>query len=378
MQFIVENKALTKALGLVKGSIRQSTIPVLCHVAVETDKANSRLKIRSSNLEREAEVAVPAEIITDGSAALPGEVLCALARRLPNGGQSEVTKNGRCVKLVSGAAKFDLRYLELTDFPLAKVMPAEGVTRFALPAAQLQTLIASVLYAANPKDNRAFCRGPSLAVEGKKLVATAMDGFRLAEQSVPIPKGAAAMPTVFLPVESAQHILEMLAQADPESAVDLAVSASLLEVRHGEDRIATSLIEARPLDYKHLIPSRETIAAQFRPYVLSEAIERSLCVYLGEKDQNAKSPALHLAFADNGITLEAGVAGKETAAETLEAETNGHDLTFRVDARYFSDALKAWPESTTVSIGQEAPGKAIMLVADNKPEAVHLVMPMKL
>jgi DNA polymerase III subunit beta len=369
MKFVVENEAFAKALAQVKGSIRQSSIPILCHVAVEALPGN-QLKIRSCNLERETEVVLPAEVSAQGSAALPGEVLCALSRRLAKGGQSEFAKTSERVKLTSGASSYDFRYLELKDFPISRPIGDDAV-RFSLPSSELRKLISSVMYAANAKEQRAYCRGPWLQAQGKRLVALATDSLRMAECAIDLPKGAASMPSIIVPLEACQQIIDVVTDVDE---VELAVSSSMLEVRAGSVRLATSLIDGRPIDYKHLIPKREDDPVTVHPYVLSEAVDRAMTVYLGEREPNRRS-ALTLALGKGAIKLEAGVAGNEQATETIEADTNGHDISFRIDARFLSDALKAFPETATVGVQQEEYGKPVLFWAPQTPEMVHVVMP---
>lgn len=376
MQFIVENEAFAKALNLVKGSIRQSSIPILCHIAVEAGKDN-KLKLRASNLERETEVAIPAEVIKEGSGALPGEVLCAMSRRLSKGGQAEVTKTGgERVKVVSGSSKFDLRYLALDDFPGGKVMGDDAV-EFTLPASWLKALLSHTLYAANPKDKRTYCQGPHLIADGPKLVAMATDGLRLAEYTVDLPKGAATMPSISIPIEACQQILDMLAEAKETDSVHLAVSSALLEVRYESARLATALIDGRPIDYKHLIPKRETPAdASVKPYALSEAIERTMVVYLGAALSMGAKHSIGLKLGNGAIALDAGNnTSMGLAGETVEAETNGHDVSFRIVADYLAQALKIFPETVTVDIRQAGREKPILLAAPERPEMVHVIMP---
>ena len=100
-----------------------------------------------------------------------------------------------------------------------------------------------------------------------------------------------------------------------------------------------------------------------------------MTVYLGSRDQSSKQPALGLTFAKGEIKLEAGVVGNEQATEIIEAETNGHDVSFKINADFLSQALKVFPETATVGVQQDAYGKPILFAAPETPEMVHVVMP---
>ena len=144
MQFIVENEKFANALGLAKGCIRASTIPILAHIALSA-KA-SVVTVRATNQEREIEAEVPAEVAIEAAIALPGEVLAGLVRRLPKGGELALALKGDRATIVSGTASFDLRTLPLVDFPEFRETPDDAVT-FDVPCTDLKRLINETVYA---------------------------------------------------------------------------------------------------------------------------------------------------------------------------------------------------------------------------------------
>ena len=370
MKFIVENEAFSRALALVKNCVKASTIPILGHIAVEA--RGSEVIVRATNLEREVEAIVPAEVEQDGGAALPGDVLVGLVKRLAKGGQCQIDwKDGRA-KLVSGASKYDLRTLELTDFPIRKKL-ADELTTFSMAPEALRSILHTVSYAADIKHPKVYAQGVCLHVAGQRLVAVATDHHRLARRFVDLPKGAAGMPSVVIPVEGARAIVDLLGSA--EGDVELAVSPALVEVRLPGVRLTTALLDTVFPNYEQIIPKSEDVAALVRPYVLAEAVERAMVVYLGASDPHKKQPSIRVATGDGNIALEAGSAGSESARESVEAETNGHAAKFNLTAAYLSEMLKVWPESAVVAVTQEAQGSPVRFTAEACPEQLHLVMP---
>jgi DNA polymerase III subunit beta len=123
------------------------------------------IAVRATNLDREVEVNFPGEVCEVGSAALPGEVLAALVRRLPNGGQCMVSAaDGGRAKIASGSSNYDLRTLTSAELPRLRKLAGpedeeEGVVRFSLPAEMLREMLKEVSYAVNPADDRPFCHG---------------------------------------------------------------------------------------------------------------------------------------------------------------------------------------------------------------------------
>ena len=217
MQFIVENEKFANALGLAKGCIRASTIPILAHIALSA-KA-SVVTVRATNQEREIEVEAPAQVAIEGGVALPGEVLAGLVRRLPKGGELALALKGDRATIVSGTASFDLRTLPLVDFPEFCEMPDDAVT-FDVPCTDLKRLINETVYATyQGKMARLFERGVYLHVAGNKLLAAATDSHRLALASADMPRGSATMPGAVVAADAAQAIAQLL--GDREGDVTL-------------------------------------------------------------------------------------------------------------------------------------------------------------
>lgn len=370
MQFVVENEAFAKALALVKGCVpTHSTVPILAHVAVEAK--DGVVVVRATNLERETEVSVPAEVTEAGGAALPGEVLSALARRLTKGGQSKVVLADDRVKIVSGTASYDLRTLPIGDFPSRKEISGEATT-FSMAADDLRDLFAMTSFALLAKSSRAYHQGAYLHVLQRKLIVTATDDHRLAVKSMDMPAGAAAMPGVIIPADAVRDLVSFL---DGEEAAELSVSKSLFELRLPKVRFSTLLVDATYPEYQGFIPKTNGAGAIVRPYALAEAVNRATVVYLGDRDTNRRVPVVDLEAKDGALLLNAGVQGNELGAESIEAETNGHALHFSVNATYLSEMLNVWPESVAISVQQENASAPILFRADDRPDMQHVIMP---
>jgi DNA polymerase-3 subunit beta len=336
MHFIVENEALAKALVYLKGIVRTvTTIPILTHVAVET-AGDKEILVRANNLDREMEVRMPAEVMKAGAAALPGEVLQALAKRLARGGQCEVSLVDDRAHLVAGSSKYDLRTLPIADFPGKK--SASEPVEFSLSAAELRAMIKSVAYAAAPpRSDRYRLQGVNLHISGEKLIAVATDTVRLAVRATPLPDGAAGMPRATVPSKTASAMADLL--KDVEGDVELAVCPHLIELRLPDLRLASSLVDGTFPDHQRVMPAIGGAAAKFRVCTLAEAVARVDIVRLS--DVNKSAPILRLTTRDGAICLEAGAAGGEQALETVEAQTNGCSLSFGVVADYLAEMLDA-------------------------------------
>lgn len=368
MHFTVENESLAKALTAVKSCIpSRTTIPILSHVAMEAK--DNQLSIRSTNMEREAIATVTADVAAPGEAALPGDILVGLARKLPSGGQCEIAlKDERCA-VKAGMSKYSLRTLPFADFPPSKVFLGEPVA-FTVEAKTLAAMLAATVYAVSADKARYYLAGVHLHISGRDLVAVATDGHRLGLRKIEIPKGATALPPIIVPTEAAQLFLSALDGAEGE--VGLRASDKLIELSVGSSCIASQLIEGTFPDYTRVVPKAGGEPIILRPYALAEALARASVVYLGPQDVGGRVPAAD--FTVKGGSLEVRAGKFEKAEELVEIES-GPEMSFRANIRYMAEMLARWPEDAAIELRQASRTTPLLATSPMYPEQLHLVMP---
>jgi len=372
MQFTAENRAFTEALDLVKGAIRPSTIPILSHVCVSA--AEGVVTLRGNNLDREIEATFPAQVSQSGSAALPGEILSGIVRRLPKGGDCTIALADEVAELTCRKSVYKLRSLPAGDFPAPRKV-GDGSAVFTMEGQTVRELLRTVAYPAQDEHPKQYSRGVYLHVHGNQLAATATDGHRLALIEIDLPPGAADLPPVLIPAATVKAILDMTAKAE---AVTIAATGANIEVRIPGARLTSALVDCEYPDYRRVIPKINGAAAVFRPAAMTEAIERVATVYLGRNDPNKMAPTVKLVRTDDGIDLVAGVAGGERGLESVEAEVNGHALEVSLVTNYLAEMLKQWPETVDLAIHPSSGAMGpVVFKAAAKANVTHVIMPTK-
>lgn len=370
MKFIAENAAFAEALSKASGAIRPSTIPILGHVAVLAEEGDT-VTVRANNLEREIEVKFAAQVERPGSAALPGEVLAGIVRRLPKGGECELQLKEDIAEIAASRSKYHMRSLPYADFPLTRTAPEEACT-FEMDGAAFREALKTVSYAAREDHPKFYCRGVHLHSDGRQLVATANDHHRLALYEMPLPAGAATMPDVTIPIGCVKTILDVVAGA---ATVQVSATKAIFQVRAGGARLATAIVDCEYPDYRIVIPKLDEPAATFKPYVMTEALERASVVFATVENGNKIQPRVRLQKSDDGITMLAGANGGERGRELVEAEVNGHALDVAVTAKYLSDMLRTWPEKTELNILHDGGARGVLFKAPEVPHVLHVIMP---
>jgi len=96
---------------------RRSTIPILSNVMLKA--SGETLTFKATDLEREVSESVAAKVTTPGTLTVPAHVLHDIVRKLPEGAQIEMKREGDKERLTiaSGNSRFSLQTLSAEDFP---------------------------------------------------------------------------------------------------------------------------------------------------------------------------------------------------------------------------------------------------------------------
>src|SRR5262249_4300411 len=146
MKVTIERSVLLKALGHVHRIVeRRNTIPILANVLLEA--GDSRLSLKSTDLDLEASESVPADVDQNGATTVPAHVTYKTGRKVRGAPQAILETAGDAGQFVlrSCRSRFALQALPASDFP--DLTSGEFSHRFALSAAELKRLIENTQFA---------------------------------------------------------------------------------------------------------------------------------------------------------------------------------------------------------------------------------------
>ncbi len=107
-------KALSHVTSVVE---RRTTIPILSNVLLKA--SGDALMFKATDLEREVSESVGAKVTAPGTLTVPAHVLHDIVRKLPDGAEIEIKRDGDKERLTitSGHSRFSLQTLSADDFP---------------------------------------------------------------------------------------------------------------------------------------------------------------------------------------------------------------------------------------------------------------------
>jgi len=158
MRLVIERGELLRALGHVTSVVeRRTTIPILSNVLLKA--SGTSLQFKATDLEREVIEEVPADVTQPGALTVPAHMLHDIVRKLPDGAQVELKRDGdkERLTLTAGQARFALQTLAAEDFP--DLAAGEFAHEFEIVAADLKRLIEKTRFAISTEETRYYLNG---------------------------------------------------------------------------------------------------------------------------------------------------------------------------------------------------------------------------
>ncbi len=381
MRVILEVAHLNKALSLVKGCVpAKSTLPLLQHILFRAE--GSRVTVTALNMEREAEASVAAQMDEGGIVALPGNILVGIISRLPSGAQVSfvLNKKNNRVEICSGSAKYTLASLDATDFPTIAV-EQENAVELDIPVNDLISLLSVNYAAARDIVSQPSLYGVRLLVKNNRLTSLAMDGKRLAINSVPLPIGITEL-NIMLPSDAVKEVSRILDELEEDTVhLSLGRTAQIVTLNF---RLTFTTIDFESTDAKSfrertqegldkLLKGLNGATTSVHPAVLKNALNRASVVYA--QGLESYEPAI-VETSESGLTLSLGSEGSHHAVEDVEAATSDVGKRFRLYRAYFQETLQQFPEDGEIDIHYVEAGRPIVFTSRKRPETVHLISPL--
>ena len=121
MKFTVDQNSLTDGVNWVSRSL--STRPIKTELlGIKIDATGDEVFLSGSDLETSSKAHFSADIADKGAVLVPGKLLAEICRSLPNK-PITITLDGTRVLVTSGAAKFTLPTLSLSEYPNLPELP---------------------------------------------------------------------------------------------------------------------------------------------------------------------------------------------------------------------------------------------------------------
>ena len=378
MNITLAKSDLISALQIVsKGLSTKPQTPILSGIYMTAKEG--QLELQSTNYELGFIVTIPAEIHTVGTAVLPGKYLTEFARKLPAEEVSIDTGSSDGLAVIrSGSARFTLRTMEVSDFPVLQRM--EGTLQFTIKDRTLARLVKKSTFAClreEQRDRRPIFTGCQLEVEGREVTFAATNVHRLAVKSELLEEDAGQI-RIIIPAKFLEEVTRTITGDVP---TDIHVTCSYNQISMSADGIymTSRLIEGAFPDYRRVIPQEENIRTRviLDAETFASAVERASLIARTDQYNIVK-----LAFEEGLMRISSNSPEIGEAEETIAAEVKGDDVTIAFNASYLMDAVKSLDSDTFILSLQGANAQGmnlspITIREEADPNYIYVVTPVR-
>lgn len=326
MKFNITSGELVKALSAVAGVVpSKATLPILENVLFES--VDGALKLTATDNEIYIVEQLPAEIVQDGSVAIPARRLLDTMRQLPDIPLSFDIDDRCIVKFRTDRGAYKLVGAKAEDFPMLPSV-SEGTT-IIVDTESLTSAIEKTRFAVSTDDLRPNMMGVYFQVDEEKTRLVATDGHRLVRLVKHDMKGD--VPVNFIVPDKA---LAQVTRTLNGGETKMQITKHHVRFTNGDAEVIARLINESYPNYENVIPKEnEKIMTVGKDDML--ATVRRVSIFSSSTTRQIR---LNLSQDEVSIFAEDYEMSSE-ARESIKCQYEADDMVIGFNARYLADVL---------------------------------------
>jgi len=361
---------LLRPLQIVSGIVeRRHTLPILANLLIR--KSGSNVSFLSTDIEIQITTHAECGVGSDSVATtVAARKLLDILRAMPDGDVA-LSLNDKRMTVQSGKSRFALQTLAAEEFPTV-AEAAEFNASVSLPQKTFKHLLAMVHFAMAQQDIRYYLNGMLLVVDGKKVMAVATDGHRLAYCGVELEHeatGVGARQEVIIPRKTILELQRLL--EDNDDPVQVQLAANQVKFSFANIELISKLVEGKFPDFQRVIPKGYKNAFAIDRVRLQQALQRTAIL------TTDKFKGVRCILDTHMLKISSTNADQEEAQEELELDYSGDALDIGFNVTYLLDVLaNLKSEQVQVSLGDSNSSALITVPEDDNFK--YVVMPMRI
>jgi len=367
MKFNVASSNLNQGLSAVIGAVpTKATLPILETILFQSEEG--KLKLTATDLEISIVEYIDAEILEEGSVAIPARRLLETLRQLPAIPVFFEVDERNNVRFKTDKGTYKLVGEEADEYPETPAME-DGVA-LKTPRNLIQKSIQKTLFAVSNDDLRPAMMGVLFEIGPAESRFVATDGHRLVRF---VNKGLTSEQELrFIVPDKA---LSLVVKSLDDEECEMTVSKDHVQFRSGKTVIITRLISEQYPNYDSVIPrDNEKVLMISRDQMLSTV--RRVAVF-----SSSTTRQIRLELEPDKMTIRAeDLDMSSEAKETIACDYDNDGMEIGFNAKYLADVLNNI-EGEEVRFEFSTPNRAgIVKPADEQEgeEMLMLVMPVML
>jgi DNA polymerase-3 subunit beta len=342
-------------------------MPILANVLIEANEES--IQVTATDLEVGIRSKMKGEINRKGGVTLNAKKLYEIVREAPEDNLQLKRLENDWVEIKSGKSVFKMVGMDAHEFPQ---FPSFGVQELVPVSGKvLKEMIERTLFSVSTDETRHNLNGVFVEEgEAGKLRMVATDGHRLAlieraVGSVGLDKGA------ILPRKGLAELRKLLEQTE-DVVVAIGFKENMGLVVRDNVELFMRLIDADFPDYSKVIPKDNPFLVKVAQSGFIQALRRVSIL------SNERYKGIKLDLKEGKMSVSASNPDLGEAAEEVEIQYQGRNLSLVFNARYLLDVLGVFPDGVEVEIRVKDELSPGVVQGEGDADYLYVVMPMRL
>ena len=366
MKIQLEKDRLLAPLGFASSVVeKRQTLPILGNVYL--GQQDGILTLIGTDLETEVQTRIDAVDGENGETTITARKLYDICRSLPDNAKISIKAEGEKAVVSSSRSRFSLQTLPAGDFPRIEI--DKNQLRFSIPQPKLTDLLEKTAFAMAAQDVRYYLNGLLWEFEGDRLTLVATDGHRLAKTSGQIASENFEKRQIIVPRKTILELMRFLKTEDGEVVIE--VSENHIRIHVGSLIFTSKLIDGRFPDYDKVIPKQKAHEIEIEGDTFHDMLARAAIL------TNDKFRGVRLSLEQDKLVISANNPEQEEAVEEMEITYTEEPIEVGFNVSYLMEAVRAQKNKEFV-LGLKDPNNSATIMAENDPETIYIIMPMRL
>jgi DNA polymerase-3 subunit beta len=379
MKFSIDRDILLDNLNMISHGLPvKSPMPILTGIKLEL--TDSDLYLTSNNVDIAVEVLIndkSLEVFEPGKTVIPGKFFIDIIRKVNSKKINFSLVEERVLFITADKIEYKLNVMDYIDYPNIDFVPLENP--LSLNASLIQSIIKQTVFATSSSEKKPILTGVNLKLEGKTLVCTATDSFRLSRKTINLDKEYDSF-NITIPAKSLDELSKSLDQSEED--VSLYFSNNRLLFKFKNALFQTRLLEGDYPDTSKLIKDEYPMVIKFNKDELLDVVERVSLLSPHDRvtDKEITYSIIKLQVKENKV-VELSTTNTligDAKEEIIPTELASSDLIkVGISSRYLVEALKSF-KSTEVTINFIKEDRPFVVRSEKELDLVQLILPIRL
>lgn len=366
IKFELDPGNIAPYLKLLVGAVETSQVmQILAHVHLSLK--GQTLIMTTSNTEMEVCVSIPIDTPHAGLAAftISAKKLAEIIRLIDHKERMTWTIDGTWVHIAMGKVKYRLATLDADRFPFL-VIP-ENSSGTMIQASLLKKLIDQTVFGVAKQDIRVYLNGLLMDFTPGCLTMVASDSHRMCLRSSELGGLQHEVLQAIIPRRTAIELSKLLGTVSESEEVSVHFSDHIISVNAGSWLLRSHLIDANYPAYRRIMVKETRAEVALPVSLLKHSLARmSVCA-------SDRFRGIQLLIEHDSLILKSTNFDQEEAVEEIAIQYEGEPLRLSIGLSYFHDVISAIG-SDVVLLKVSAHEQSVMLVPENDPTAVYMIM----